>query len=274
MFSSFFQTAEGKVGEYEQQLAALLNSLEDQQRLSEQQTRELEESQKREKDLLREQKRLETQCTQQDEQIHNLSLNLSKMSHSMVDVTAAPNHSTPVRNAKSEYFADDVNVNEDDEGGYGGVRPFNNQQQVSHVSPMPRGGNLGSTSYSEESNLVDHDKGVNHSYAEGSKYIVGGADIKNVYYNTPEGRNNRSEGGGFDNVGVVRPNNTRTVVDVEMPSEPIREVDIPKKKKKGIMKVFKLCTGKSGQSVARSDSTYVKREPARVTMTTYSNEQA
>ena len=78
-----FQNAEGKVGEYEQQLAALLNSLEEQQRLSDQQTRELEEARQRERKLLSDQKKLELTMKEQDEQIHNLSLNLSQVSKSM-----------------------------------------------------------------------------------------------------------------------------------------------------------------------------------------------
>lgn len=255
-----------------------MNSLEDQQRLSEQQTLELEEAKKREKELLREHKRLEAHCTQQDEQIHNLSLSISKMSSSMMDVSSAPNHSTPIRNAKSEYFPedDDSNGDNDDNEVRGGVRPFSNQHgNISHVSPMVRGQALSTASYTEESKLVDHDKGVNQSYAEGSKYLVGDTNIKNVYYNTPtmEGRTNRTDGGGYDNVGVVRPNNTRTVVDVEIPPEPISEIDTTKKKKKGFMKVFKLCTGKSGQTVSRQESMYQKkREPARVTMTTYNDQ--
>lgn len=257
-----------------------MNSLEDQQRLSDQQTRELEESKLREKQLLQEQKKLKDQCTQQDEQIHTLSLNLSKMSHSMMDMsgttTANPAaHSTPVRNARSEYFPSNDDNDDNEASNSNGIRPFSNQVNISHVSPMPRGGDLPSPSVlSDTAHLVDNERSVHNSFSEGTKYSVtnGPHTTKNVYYNTPttEGRNtNRNE--GHDNIGVVRPNNTRTVVDVELPQEPIREIDTPKKKKKGIMRVFKLCTGKSGQLPARQDSVYQKRD-ARINVTTYTNE--
>lgn len=267
------EDAEGKVGEYEQQLAALLNSLEEQQRLSEQQTRELEEARLREKQLLNEQKKLETQCKEQDETIHNLSLNLSKASKSMLDIsTSRPGRSsTPIRHAKSAYFPDDNAASaSDSEDHESGVRPFSNQTNISHVTPMPR--DPSTINANERANLVDNDRGVHHSYSEGTKYMVDNPDTKNYHYhnNTNNYDMNRTE--GHENVGVVRPNNTRTVVDVEFP-EPIEEKQIQKKKKKGIMKVFKLCTGKSGQAAERSkDDMYVKREPPRVTMTTYTNE--
>ena len=271
------QNAEGKVGEYEQQLAALLNSLEEQQRVSEQQSRDLDEARQRERKLCSDQKKLESQCKEQDETIHNLSLNLSKVSKSMHDISLsknnAPYSSTPVRNARSEYFPnDEANASEaeDDEMG---VRPLTNQINISHVTPMLRDPPLSSSvSQGDKSNLLENDQGSHQSYSEGSKYLTKNYHYHNNTSNNDDRTINLPEGPP-DNVGVVRPNNTRTVVDVEIPPEPIQEKPVPKKKKKGIMKVFKLCTGKSGQTMEHSkDDMYIKREPARVTMTTYTNE--
>ncbi|XP_066925738.1 uncharacterized protein [Clytia hemisphaerica] len=278
------ENAEGKVGEYEQQLAALLNSLEEQQRLSDQQTRDLEESRQRERQLLNDQKKMEVTMKEQDEQIHNLSLNLSQVSKSMHNISLSnkPTHqSTPVRTATSAYFHSAHHHGNDGDGGAASgsesgdhdtsatIRHINHMN-ISHVAPMQREPQVASSvPQGDRSHLLDNDQGSNTSYTEGNKYLT-----KNYHYhNDNDNRTINLPEGPPDIVGVVRPNNTRTVVDVEIPPEPIQEKPIPKKKKKGIMKVFKLCTGKSGQAKEYAkDDMYVKREPVKVTMNTYSNE--
>jgi len=248
--------------------------------LADQQTRDLEEARQRERKLVSDQKKLEGLCKEQEENIHNLSLNISKYSKSMHDVSISGKpslSSTPVRYATSAYFPDHDAGSGSEDGGSGGgnergIRPFSIQTaNVSHVTPMPRD-TLPSTSDSnngDRSNLLDNDHATHHSYAEGNKFMTtnyhnyhGSAEDRNM--NTPE------------NLAVVRPNATRTEVDVIMPPEPIQEKPVPKKKKKkGVMKVFKMCTGKSGQAIENSkDDMYVKREPARVTVQTYTNESA
>ena len=252
-----------------------MNSLEDQQRLSEQQSRDLEEARQRERQLVSEQKKLETQCQEQDETIQNLSLNLSKVSKSMHDITLSRNNSpysssTPVRNARSEYFPNDEIDGSDAENG--SVRPFTNQTNISHVTPMMRRDpHYSSSVQGDTTNLLENDQGSNQSYSEGNKYINTNYHYHNNTNNVDDRTINLPEGPP-DNVGVVRPNNTRTVVDVEIPPEPIKEKPVPKKKKKGIMKVFKLCTGKSGQAMEHSKDDMYTKQPARVTMTTYTNE--
>ena len=248
-------------------MAALLNSLEDQQQLSEKQEKELNESKLRERALMIKQKRLEKTCHEQDEQIHSLSINLSKLSTSMQDVNS-PKHSTPMRNASSAYFpSDDDELHEDNDSH---VRPmYPPQTNVSLVAPMRRQVQSAS-GYHDDSNdrLVDHDRGVHHSVSEGKTYKLGPGATNN-YYNTSYDSKNRTE--GFDNVGVVRPNNSRTVVDVDFDNSrsPLEQ---DKKKKKGFMKVFQLCTGKSSKTPPRYDSMYHKSEPSKITMTTYTNE--
>jgi len=110
------EEAESKVNEYEQQLAALLTRLEEQQRQNELVEQELAEAQEKEKGLLSYQHRLEQECVTKDEQIENLSINLSRLSTSMTDVSLSDptNFSTPMRNAKSMYS----NLDNDPGGSY------------------------------------------------------------------------------------------------------------------------------------------------------------
>jgi len=241
------ESAEGKASEYEQQLSVLLTSLEEQQRLADQQSRELQEVRSREKALKSKQKRLEKVTQEQDEKIHELSINLSKVYSSMGNLNESPAHSTPMRNAKSSYLDD----NDDDNRAI-------NKSNVSHVAPMRRGISL---EPSQQDKLLEHDRGVHHSVSEGVNYQV----TNNSYNNSYDNRSN-------ENVGVVRPNNSRTVLDVEYSNDKAIANTPGKKKKKGIMKMFGLCTGKSGQQMARTDSMYHKKEPAKITVTTYNND--
>lgn len=246
--------------------------------MSEQQSRELDEARHRERKLVHDHKKLESQCKEQDETINNLSLNLSKVSKSMHDIslttTGSTNgqySSTPVRNARSEYFPSNADDGANGSGAEdeGNVRPFSTTTNISHVPPMRRG----DPSTHDTSNLLDNDQASHHSFNNDTTPNRYNTTNYHYHNNASDDRTVNLPEGPPDIVGVVRPNNTRTVVDVEIPPEPIQEKPVPKKKKKGIMKVFKLCTGKSGQAMEQSkDDMYVKQEPARVTMTTYTNE--
>ena len=179
--------------------------------------------------------------------------------------------STPVRNARSEYFPSNADDGANGSGAEdeGNVRPFSTTTNISHVPPMRRG----DPSTHDTSNLLDNDQASHHSFNNDTTPNRYNTTNYHYHNNASDDRTVNLPEGPPDIVGVVRPNNTRTVVDVEIPPEPIQEKPVPKKKKKGIMKVFKLCTGKSGQAMEQSkDDMYVKQEPARVTMTTYTNE--
>ncbi|XP_065657023.1 SUN domain-containing protein 2 isoform X3 [Hydra vulgaris] len=248
------ESAEGKVSEYEQQLAALLSSLEEQHQVAEKQNQELRESRTREKELLIRQKRLEERCKEQTEQIHNLSVSLSKFSASMNDITGPFHHSTPMRKTNSGHFQ--IQTSKDDSSmdlEYSGEKQFSSLINISHVAPMTHDKN--SPNFGNDSHTNGHNGDFNTTVPI----------TKNYYSNNYEGRHNRTE--GYDNVGVVKPNNARTEVTVEFPEHSKAPLVIPKKKK-GIMRVFKLCVGKSGQPISRDESMYIKREPAKVTMTT------
>ena len=258
-----FQSAEGKVSEYEQQLAALLNNLEERQSETDKQNNELHETRVREKELLAKQRRLEEKCKEQSEQIHNLSVNLSKASLSTSDIPGALRHSTPMRNATSSYFHG-KNDEEDSENEDSDVRPFQQSINISHVAPMTRSKISTSSVHTNESDsLLKNDRGVHSSESDHKNYNT--APVTKNYYNTSLKRSDSA----FENVGVVHPNNSRTVVDVEFPESSSTPLTLQKRKKKGLMRVFKLCTGgKSGQPMARQESMYHKRPAARVTVDT------
>ena len=225
----------------------MLEKLEEQQRLSEVQARELQEMRTREKTLVVTNKRLEKINKEQDEEIHNLSLSLSNINGSFL--AGSPQQ-------QSTYITTDYDSADDDYG----VRPLgSNQPNISAVPPMRRQ----VSGHNENSGLLKHDRGVHSSVSDERAYSV--HPVTKNYYNTstPERHS--------DNVGVVRPNNSRTVVDVEIPDSPNQDKEETKKKKGGIGKIFKLCTGKSGQKPARVDSMYQKKEPARITVTQVNN---
>lgn len=222
-----------------------MEKLEEQQRLSDLQARELQEMRTREKTLVVTNKRLEKINKEQDEEIHNLSVSLSNINGSFL--AGSPQQST--------YITTDYESADDDYG----IRPLGpNQPNISAVPPMRRQ----VSGRNENSGLLKHDHGVHSSVSDDRAYSVHPV-TKNYNTSTPERHS--------DNVGVVRPNNSRTVVDVELPDSPNQDKEETKKKKGGIGKIFKLCTGKSGQKPARADSMYQKREPARITVTQVNN---
>ena len=223
----------------------------------------MRESRSREKELLAKQKRLEERCREQTEQIHNLSISLSKVSVSMSDLSEPFHHSTPMRKVISDNFriqnaSDDSDIDIENSGD----KQFSSSTNISHVTPMIRKVNS-STFEKDNQPTVKSDHGAHYSDQLSNNTTT--PIIKNYYSNTYEGRHNRSE--GYENVGVVRPNNARTEVSVEFPETSKAPLVVPHKKK-GIMRVFKLCVGKSGQPISRDESMYVKREPAKITMTT------
>ena len=158
------------------------------------------------------------------------------------------------------------------------------------------------TPYHDEARLMDNERGQNsrtsqNSYASSASARGSGREsdrelpphLTKNYYNTtinnPRSNNNNNNGGDTDrdNVGIVKPNNSRTmdIVDVQMQqAEEPRDESGPrnnKKKKKGFMNMFKLCSGKSGQPMARESIYHKKKppQPARVTLatTTYDVDQ-
>ena len=200
----------------------------------------------REKTLVVTNKRLEKINKEQDEEIHNLSVSLSNINGSFL--ACSPQQ-------QSTYITTDYESADDDYG----IRPLGpNQPNISAVPPMRRQ----VSGRNENSGLLKHDHGVHSSVSDDRAYSVHPV-TKNYNTSTPERHS--------DNVGVVRPNNSRTVVDVELPDSPNQDKEETKKKKGGIGKIFKLCTGKSGQKPARADSMYQKREPARITVTQVNN---
>ena len=220
----------------------------------------------KEKTLVTRQKRLELQCAEQNETIHNLSVNLSQLSasSSMHDLSSTSNRcSTPLRNARSMYQVDsddtfDDDYNPDDSES----RPLSPPTNVSAVAPMRR--QPASTSGYDDSlsdSLLKREHKMHNStssYGPSSSYNVNNTTNN---FNTYESRHNRSEG---DLIGVVRPNNSRTMVDVEIdnlqdPSNGKEEKE--KKKKKKLGRLFGLCTGKSGQAKATQGSIYHKNSP-------------
>ena len=223
-----------------------MEKLEEQQRLSDLQARELQEMRTREKTLVVTNKRLEKINKEQDEEIHNLSVSLSNINGSFL--AGSPQQ-------QSTYITTDYESADDDYG----ILPLGpNQPNISAVPPMRRQ----VSGRNENSGLLKHDHGVHSSVSDDRAYSVHPV-TKNYNTSTPERHS--------DNVGVVRPNNSRTVVDVELPDSPNQDKEETKKKKGGIGKIFKLCTGKSGQKPARADSMYQKREPARITVTQVNN---
>lgn len=215
------EEAESKVNEYEQQLAALLTRLEEQQRQNEQVEQELVDAQEKEKGLVSYQHRLEQECARKDEQIENLSINLSRLSTSMMDVsgTEPTNFSTPIRHAQS------MHTNLDSEPSYSGSSGHMTDSSGRGLRP--------------EANSD-------------------GLVRRNIYSNTSDDgriavvRPTVSETGS-------RPIQIDVNVDVEQPKQS-SPAGSGKKKKKGIGKLLGLCSGKSGQALASQDSVYHKKD--------------
>lgn len=197
----------------------------------------------------------------------------------MVDIASPKyyNTSTTRGGVQSMYFPEsdyDEGTTDECDSEY----PFSStpHQVVSRVAPMRRD-NVSLHSYNDGDRLVDNDRSrVSRNSYESASSDPTSQITKNYYHTTI---NNPQT----DNIGVVKPNNSRTVVDVDIPNQRPPRPEQPisnnnkKKKKKGLLNVFKLCSGKSGQAMSREESVYHKKQapvqaPARVTMTTYSND--
>ena len=192
-------------------------------------------------------------------------MNLSRLSTSMVNLSS-PRNVTPSRGGiNSMYFPDT-----DDEEGvaeeYDSEQQLNSTQ-VSRVAPMRRE-DVSTSSYQDDVRLVENvpDERSRNSY-ESHPSGPSSHTTKNIYNTTINNPQNRTD--ACDNVGIVKPNNSRTVVDVKVP-EGRDESPQPKKKNKRFFNVFKLCSGKSGQTMSRGESIYHKK-PAHVARVYHGN---
>ncbi|XP_065067335.1 uncharacterized protein LOC135692920 isoform X1 [Rhopilema esculentum] len=278
------ETSSGKLEEYEQQISQLLDKLEESSRISKAMEVELKETRLREKTLVTKQKRLETKCVEQNEKIHNLSADLTKMqSLSMQDLSSIK-HSTPLRHAQSEFklsphLEDDVSDEEDDDGE---EDCHENSKPLSPVTPMIRtqstDSNDGDYIFEDEAedesgqrtreynergtvnveNVTIHQRN-NSSRSYNSQYTP----VRNFYkYEYPDGRPIATTiprtTGEPDNIGVVRPNNSRIGIEANIETYSPQQTGEKKKKKKGLMRIFKLCGGGKSSNLQRNNSVYQK----------------
>lgn len=273
------QTSSSKLEEYEQQITQLLDKLEESSRLSKIYEKELKDTRVREKTLITKQKRLELKCVEQDEKIQNLSLDVSRLqSMSMQDLSSVQ-HSTPLRHTQSEYKLaphneDEIDLSEDDTSeGYNNddSKPF------SSVRPMLKGQSLDSNGGEflcddEEERKKPSTSGVtntqnvsinqrnNSTRSYNSLYTP----VKNFYrYENTDGKPVATTMPRLtidvDNVGVVPPNNSRIGIEATVDTYIGDRGDgKPRKKKKGLMKIFKLCGGGKSSKVQRNNSVYQK----------------
>ena len=200
---------------------------------------------------------------------------------SMQDLTGIK-HSTPLRHARSEYtltphHEDEVDVSEDeavDEHNIDDSKP------LSPVRPMMKGQSTDSNDldfmYGNEEKSRDNNKastsGItniqnvtihqrnNSTRSYNSQYTP----VKNFYrYENPDGKPVAATmprtTTDVDNIGIVRPNNSRIGLEATVDTYIADKADgKKKKKKKGIMKIFKLCGGGKSSKVQRNNSVYQK----------------
>jgi len=273
------ETSTSKIEEYEQQITQLLDKLEESSRMSKLYEKELKDTRVREKTLITKQKRLEVKCAEQDEKIHNLSLDVSRLqSMSMQDLSSVK-QSTPLRHAQSEYrlkphSEDEFDVSED-EASEGYVNE--DSKPFSSVRPIIRGQSMDSNGAYEEEADDDETKdpttsgvdegqslSINQRHNSARSYTSQYTPVKNFYrYENTDGKPVATTlprlATDIDNIGIVRPNNSRigieATIDTYIPDMAERKA---KKKKKGLMKIFRLCGGGKSSSVQRNNSVYQK----------------
>ena len=274
----FSQTSTGKIEEYEQQIAQLLDKLEESSRMSKVYEKELRDTRVREKTLITKQKRLEVKCAEQDEKIHHLSLDVSRLqSMSMQDLSNIK-QSTPLRHAQSEYrlkphSEDEFDVSED-EASEGYVNE--DSKPLSSVRPIVRGHSMDSNGEYEEADDdetknrmtsgVDegHSLSINQRHNSARSYTSQYTPVKNFYrYENTDGKPVAAAmprvANDIDNIGIVRPNNSRIGIEATIDTYiPDMADGKAKKKKKGLMKIFRLCGGGKSSSVQRNNSVYQK----------------
>ncbi len=233
--------------------------------------------------LITKKKRLEQQCAEQTEKIHNLSSDLSQMkSLSMQDLSVVK-HSTPLRHAKSEFQlaphdedeADDDN--EDEEYG-----THDDSKPLSPVQPMKREQSTESNEFNFDEDTTQGDQTWNakvndraarvqnitiHQRNNSTRsYNNQYTPVKNFYnFEIPDGRPVAATlprtAGEADNIGIVRPNNSRIGIDANINTYIVeKEEEKKKKKKKGVMRIFKMCGGGKSSKVSRNASVYHKSE--------------
>lgn len=246
--------------------------------------KELRDTRVREKTLITKQKRLESKCAEKDERIHSLSLDVSRLQSASMQDLSSMKHSTPLRHAHSEYMLNAHHEHEgdpsDDEDDV--IEDYNNTEDkpLSSVRPMAREEstdannaeylldeeeatfrrkNLSSPGIDNVKNITIHQRS-NSARSYNSQYTP----VKNFYrYETPDGKpvamTMPRTMADSDNIGVVRPNNSRIGLEATVDTYIGDKGDAgKKKKKKGFMKIFKLCGGGRSSKVQRNNSVYQK----------------
>ena len=241
--------------------------------------KELKDTRVREKTLITKQKRLEVKCAEQDEKIQNLSLDVSRLqSMSMQDLSNIK-HSTPVRQAQSDYNLAthnevDYDVSEDEasDDNNDDNKPF------SSVRPMVRGQSMDSSGGDfvcdddEDENKRQSASGtqniqnvsINQRNNSTRSYTSQYTPVRNFYrFENTDGKPVASTmprmGTDSENIGIVRPNNSRIGLEATIDTYIADSADgRKKKKKKGLMKIFKLCGGGKSSKVQRNNSVYQK----------------
>ena len=278
------QSSSSKVEEYEQQIAQLLDKLEESSKLSKVLEDELKNTRVREKTLVTKHKRLEQKCAEKDQHIQSLSMDLTKLqSLSMQDLSALK-HSTPLRHAQSEFRLtphdellsneEDSDITDDENEAFG---THDSSKPFSSVRPMQR---KQSTDENDIEALLDGSEdrrnstgGINrvqnieiHQRNNSTRsYNNQYTPVRNFYkYEYSDGRPVAAAAprtqGEADNVGVVRPNNSRIGVDANIETYIVDQRDGKKKKKKGLMRIFKMCGGGKSSKVQRNASVYTKSD--------------
>lgn len=225
-------------------------------------------------------------CAEKDEHIQSLSLDVSRLQSASMQDLSSIKHSTPLRHAQSEYklaphIEDEDDVSEDED--YNEESVIDDVKPSSSVRPMAR---EQSTADSYDAELVfgdDENAGVRRSESmpgaanvqivtihernnSSRSYNNQYTPVKNFYrYENPDGKpvamavpRTAAE---VDNVGVVRPNNSRIGLEATIDTYVGDKADgmqKKKKKKKGIMKFFRLCGGGRSSKMQRNNSMYQK----------------
>ena len=247
-----------------------MDKLEETARFAEEKEKETKELRMREKTLLTKYKRLEQKCNEQEHELSQMSQDLSKaLSQSMHNVYHTEiKYSTPVRPTRSEYNVSIPIQEPDRESESEGEDTNTRSKAISPIQPFrsssftARGGDSPECVDRSDDRASRHKTGSRSLPRTHNTHVVS-TPVSNFYkYEITDGAGNKPRSRNEDNIGVVRPNNSRADMDTAMNlyvmSTP-EETQEKKKKKKGFWRVFKMCGGKS--DLKRQNTTvYQKRE--------------
>ncbi len=238
--------------------------------------------------LIAKKKRLESQCAEQDEKIHHLSMDLTRIQSSSMQDLSSLRHSTPMRHAKSEFqlaphHEDDDGDNDDDEtfdDDDDDYSTHDDSKPLSPIHPIKREqSNESNTPDVDTQEVTSGDPQVDkmgrilsvqnitiHQRNDSTRsYNNQYTPVKNFYnFELPDGRpvaaTKPRTVGEADNIGIVRPNNSRIGIDANVNACIMDKEEGKKKKKKGFMRIFKMCAGGKSSKVQRNPSMYRKNE--------------